>query len=142
MSLFTQAEMVASMPASKMLLGMDDDGDSVEDEGLFASILTSAEDFVGGYLDQAGIARWPDPLPARLKTAGMNFALYKLYERRGMQNEMKTQMENWVSPDRTWLSRIANGEESLSPAVTEPDTGGAVVSEPARTTTERGYFLI
>ena len=142
MSLFTQTEMIASIPASKMLLGIDDDGDAIEDDGLFDAILRKAEDFVGGYLDQAGIPRWPDPLPARLKIAAMNFALYLLYERRGMQNEKKTQMEDWVSPDRTWLSRIANGEESLSPSVPESFTDGAVVSEPARTTTERGFFLI
>jgi hypothetical protein len=126
MSLFSKAELVAAMPEATQHLALDDGDDGQQVDAIFAAVLAEAEAWIGGYLQQAGL-ELADPPHERLKHAGLKYAEYTLWNRRGHAERAKQVYEQWIEPAMEWLARVARREESLTPddeALTPP---GAIV---------------
>jgi phage gp36-like protein len=133
-ALFSQADLIGSVPEIAQLLTLDDDGNSVADDGVFDAVLAEATEWIEGYLEQAG-ETLADPPPKRLKHLGMKYAEYTLWRRRGHAERTKQLYEEWIKPANAWLDRIAAGSETLEPVAIDgsADSGGDVISETART---------
>ncbi len=140
MSLFTQTDLIAAIPNVHLLMAMEDDQDSDTIDSVFESILADAERWISGYLEQAGL-EIPDPVPSRLRHAGIKYAEYMLHRRRNNATFAERVYEEWIRPASKWLERIATGAESLVP-ITADDTPGGLVAEPSKLNTPAGGLMI
>ena len=142
MVLFTQSDQVASIPEATQLLALDDNADGSADSGAFAAVLADAEQWIAGYLEQAGITLL-NPPPARLKHLGVRYAEYTLWRRRGGAEKASKIYEEWLEPGMMWLERIARGQEKLSPqAPGDPATQAGAITEPAKSYPSDGRLLV
>jgi hypothetical protein len=139
-ALFAQEELQAAVPEAIQLLALDDDADDAADTGLFDKILADVENWIGGYLEQAGISLDSVLSNKRLKHLGMKYAEYSLWRRRGQGERSGKIYEEWIEPGMKWLARIATGAEALEVVLTA-GAGATVVSEPARTFDAAGRLM-
>ena len=133
----TRASVVAELPPQFLLEALDDDGDGIEDDGLYEAVAAAASEAVDAYL----AARVPVPLgsPSALASqASRVFALESLYARRGYSKDS--------DPPNPWypraqelrrrLERIASGEEPYEVDRSGPSVD--TITEPSRTTSRAG----
>lgn len=142
MALFTQDDFTAAVPEAFQLLALDDDADGTQDTGLFDKLIAAATTWIEGFLDQAGL-ELGDPPHARLKHYGLKYGEYELWRRRGHHERAKDIYEQWIAPGEKWLSKIATGQESLTPpteATGDTDQAG-VITEDAKTYEDGGRLL-
>ena len=140
MGLFTQDELTAAVPESIQLLALDDDADNAADSGLFEKVLADAETWIGGYLEQAGLALADYVTNKRLKHLGIRYAEYSLWNRRGQAERTKKIYDEWIKPGMTWLEKVASGAETLT-AAAQGGSAASVITEPARTYDAAGRLM-
>lgn len=137
MALFTQADLIGSVPEIAQLLTLDDDNDAIADSASFEAVLAETQAWIEGFLDQAGLTL-SDPPQKRIKHLAMKYAEYTLWRRRGHAERTKQLYDEWIHPGAAWLERVATGAETLLPS-----SGGAeVISEPARTFSSSGGLMV
>ena len=142
MALFSQSDLVASIPEATQLLALDDNSDGAADTGAFAAVLADAEVWIAGYLEQAGLTL-PSPAPSRLKHLGMRYAEYTLWRRRGAAEKAKQVYEEWLARGIKWLERIASGEESLLPLpLGDPAAEPGAITAPAKSHASDGRLMV
>ncbi|NQT92544.1 MAG: DUF1320 family protein [Lentisphaerae bacterium] len=140
MGLFTQDDLLSAFPESTQLLALDDDADNEADSGVFDSIMEAAETWIGGYLEQVGIALASVLTNKRLKHLGLRYAEYTLWRRRGHVEKAEAVYDQWIAPGMKWLDRVATGAESLV-ATPAGASEASAVSEPARTYDPAGRLM-
>lgn len=107
---------------------LDDDGDGVEDEGRFDSLVASASAEVDGYLGGLFTVPFSEPVPAKVKAAALVFVLEMVYQRRAAEegkNPFSGQAKWW----REHLQRVGNRELPFDAATTKAFSPGAAVTE-------------
>ena len=134
----TRASIEADVPPSFLLDALDDNGDAVEDAGLYVQLATNASEAVDAFL--AGRITTPitGTPPALAVVASRLFCLESLYSRRGFSKDSKppNPWHGQAEDMRTRLGRIASGEEPLVVDVSGPSVD--TITEPSRTTSARG----
>lgn len=129
MPYFTRSEIVAKLPADHLLEALDDDGDGVEDPGLFDQLVASAECQAHALL----VNRYDTPLPPEMDEhkavaeAVKTFLLEELYKRRGWFED-STPRNPWSAQAKLMaklLGQLNPREDQRTPPV-------GVVSEPSR----------
>lgn len=140
MAYITKADLIASIADVRLAQALDDNRDGQEDNGLWAAISAEVDNFIGGYLDQAGISTI-DPVPGRLKFAALRYAEYRLLFRSKLPDRAKEVYDQWIKPAMAWLERIATREESLA-MESQGSVSGAVISEPSRIYSESGRLMV
>jgi hypothetical protein len=144
MSYVDRSQVEAKLPPQFLLQALDDDGDGLEDEGVWDAIAAEADEAVEGFLEgRYAIPFAEGSVPRIVSNAAKLFALETLYMRRGYSKD--TDPPNpWAAAAtamRARLARIGAGEEPLHP---DTGVGGApgdtvvVVTEPSRTTSSSG----
>jgi len=137
---FTQDDIAAEMPPEFLLEALDDDADGVIDAGLWDKVVASASRKVDAALGQRFTVPFTGTIPALVKEAAIVFCLETLYRRRGFGEEETNPWITLANSVRKKLTRIGNGEEPLTPTVKKPTPSVSTVTEPARTTSSRGYI--
>lgn len=140
MALFTTDDLKAFIPEAYQVMALDDENFGSLDVPVFNSVHQAAEDWISGYLEQAGITIG-DPVPKRLKVAAMRYAEFTIWDRRGEFTRSKAVYENWIANLEKWLGKIATGAETLIPIAAADDTADAI-TEPARTYNPSGGLMI
>lgn len=113
----TEEEFKGQLPARFVTAALDDDNDGSADSGVLSAIVTDAENWIDGYLEAAGIEK---PVTAslhpRLKHSALKYALYTLYDRRGMSEQAERIYKEWIGPAMKWLEALSTRKENLTPA--------------------------
>jgi phage gp36-like protein len=102
------------IPAADLVAALDDDGDGLEDAGLFETLLEVATEKVDAYLDgrYSNLLPFANP-PALVKTAALAFLAESIYTRRpGADAPTKITREARACRDR--LEKIQEGKANLS----------------------------
>jgi phage gp36-like protein len=141
MAIFTQDDLKAFVPEAYQAMAMDDANTGMIDDDVFDSILQACEDWIVGYLEQAGLTL-DDPAPRRLKVAAMRYAEYTLWDRRGHTERADACYKRWIEPLMTWLGKIARGDETLIPLDADTTDIAAAIIEDARTYDPCGRLMI
>lgn len=131
MAYVTQAQIEALLPPAHLADMLDDDGDSIADEGLLDTIIAGADQEVDSAL--AGIYNVPfDPAPAIVSQAALCFVLERLYARRIVGDEKNP----WQSKANAWRERlklIGTGKAPLAANESRAVAAGGAIVEDART---------
>jgi phage gp36-like protein len=110
MAYTTRAKINAIVPAAVLLQCLDDDGNAVEDTGLFDTIVAAAQEKIDAILDGACSVPFADgSVPAAVQEACKVFVLDLLYRRKGNADSANP----WAGQAKLWeerLWRIAAGE--------------------------------
>lgn len=138
MSYHTRASIEASLPPSFLLDALDDNGDTVEDVGLYDQLAANASEAVDAFLSGRITVPITGAVPAVAIQASRIFCLEALYSRRGYSAESKppNPWHGQAVDMRARLGRIASGDEPLLVDVSGPSID--TVTEPSRTTSARG----
>jgi len=141
---FTRSSVTAKVPPKFLLQALDDDGDGIEDDGLWDAIAEDACDAVDSFLGGRFAVPFAEgSVPALAAEAAKLFALETLYQRRGYERDTEppNPWSNAASAIRARLKRIAAGDEPLMPeggAGAVPGSSVQVVTEESRTTSRSG----
>lgn len=135
---FSRTQVSAKIPPQYLIEALDDDGDGVEDAGLWDAVADDACQQVNAILGQRYSVPFTGSIPAIVAQAAVLFSLETLYLRRAQGTE---EINPWIIPARAIrrkLSKIANGEEPLTPNRKKPGPSVSIVTEPSRTTSKNG----
>lgn len=142
MSYTTRAKIEADIPSEFLTQALDDNGDGLEDDDLFDTILATAAEEIDSYLE--GRYALPiTPVPMLLAAAAKVFVLETLYSRRGYSADTDP-INPWsarATGYRERLKAIANGDEALRVNTEKAAPSITVISEPARTHSRSGRLL-
>jgi phage gp36-like protein len=135
-----QSEIEADIPPAFLVEALDDDNDGEADGGLWDKVAESVATEIDGTLGQRFTTPFSDPIPALVKQAAKVFSLEKLYARRGTP-EAQNPWAKQAATFREKLTKIANGEEPLTPEINRTKPSVTAVTEPAITTSSTGSLL-
>lgn len=137
MAYHTKESVAGSIPPAFLLEALDDDGDGIEDSGLYEVIAENASNEVDAYLGSRVAVPMATPAPLAVQASRV-FCLETIYQRRGY-SEKSDPPNPWFAQAkalRTRLGRIASGEEPLEADRSTPPI--EAIYEPARTTSAAG----
>ena len=137
MAYTTRAEIEAELPPRELLRALDDNADGVEDTGLFTQILANASADVDAILGQRFTVPFVDIIPPIVTRAARLLVLSKLYARRSVEFPQAASREDILAK----LTRIANGEEPLTPGVDRAKGSVSIIVEDSRVHSESGGIL-
>jgi phage gp36-like protein len=131
MSYVVRADVEAIIPPQFVTEALDDDGDGMEDEGLFAALAESVDTEIDGQLSR----RYSLPLvnpPASLRSGAKSLLCEALYQRRGISADMNP-FAKAAADFRAWLREIATGGAQLVVGTAPAKPPISVISESAGT---------
>lgn len=131
----TRADLEAVIPPQFITQALDDNGDGVEDVGLFQKIQTAADQQVDAYLSGRFTTPFGTPVPPLVAEASRIFTSESLYARRGYAGEANPYTPR-ANKLRSQLQAIGDGNGSLGgipTTSTTPRPPISVISEPSRT---------
>lgn len=132
----TRADLHAIIPPQFITQALDDNGDGVEDEGLYDEVATAADVAIDGYLSGRYTPPYADPVPALVRESAKVFVAESLYQRRGYAADANPYTAR-AGHLRKQLEAIGNGNGSLGgiPTTSTPQRPPvSTVTEPSRTT--------
>lgn len=135
-----QSEIEADIPPTFLVEALDDDNDGQADAGLWDKVAESVATEIDGTLGQRFAVPFSSPIPAIVKQAAKVFSLEKLYARRGTP-EAQNPWAKQAAAFREKLTRIAKGEEPLTPEIQRAKPSVTAITEPAKTTSSTGSLL-
>jgi phage gp36-like protein len=139
----TRAALGAIIPPQFVLQALDDDGDGVEDAGLFDQVLANAQQEVDGILGKRYATPFASPIPNLVGNATLIFVGEALYTRRGYGDEARPNPFAERAKDiRKQLVAISNGEGALSPDLDRKKPSASVITEPAKTSSATGRTTV
>lgn len=129
MAYVTRAQVEAKIPAQLLLEALEDDGDGLEDAGLFDELVDLASQEADGLVSTIYPVPFADPAPAAIRTAAFVFTCEAVYQRRGIDADSNpwTKQANWW---RNRLGKVGEGEMPIDAA--EEQSSGAEYGGPAR----------
>jgi phage gp36-like protein len=131
MSYFTRTALETIIPPAFLVEALDDDGDGVEDTGLYSALAAEAEAAVDEFLSRR-YAVPMDPAPAMVANAAKIFAAEMLHQRRGQYGD-KNPFTARANAHRTTLEMIATGDITFGPATAPAKSPISIITEPAGT---------
>lgn len=131
MAYTTREAITASIPPQFLVEALDDDGDGLEDAGLFDEVMAAACGDVDAYLAQRFTVPLTEPAPAIVKTAAEVFTLEKLYLRRGYAGERNPWTER-ADELRRRLQAIGDGEAALEVTLGPAKPSAVLIGEKSR----------
>jgi phage gp36-like protein len=135
----------ALIPDAYIVEACDDDGDGVEDEGIFDTVVQVASEEVDGYLQGRYGNRmpWTAPFPDLVATTALYLTCEALYTRRPGA-EVPPKIWRKCSELRASLRKIRDGDANLDVVQAERGDDVLFTGEPSRLTlddTATGYFF-
>lgn len=131
MAYCTEAEIINQIPEEELIQFADDDGDEVADTGVIEKAISDADAEIDGYLS----GRYTLPfstVPPILNKLSVDIAIWNLYSRRTVPNEMREKRYNAAV---AMLKLMAKGEVKLG--VTPEPTGAEQNIKASRETSDR-----
>jgi hypothetical protein len=127
MSYVTRDLVAARIPAPVLTDALDDNGDGIEDAGLFDNIVAAASQEVDGYL--AGLYNVPfaDVAPAKVRAAAFAFTCEAIFQRRNVP--FPKWLEEQVLFWRPHMAKVGNRELPFDAGVAKAFTPGAADTE-------------
>ncbi len=128
----TKADLEGLIPPQFITEALDDDGDGVEDAGLWDKVAAQAGEAVDALLGQRFEVPFAAPVPPLVSQAAKIFAASALYRRRGLSSVRKP-FEKEEERVSVKLSRIGEGKVPLTPEADRAQDSISVISEDAQT---------
>jgi phage gp36-like protein len=128
MAYVTRSQVEDKVPPPVLLDALDDDGDGVEDDGRFDSVVSTASQEVDGYLAGLFTVPFDDPAPPKVRHASLVFVLELIYSRRSVDersNPYAAQGKFW----REHLQKVGNRDLPMDAAVDKAFVPGAAIVE-------------
>ncbi|HMO52313.1 MAG TPA: DUF1320 family protein [Kiritimatiellia bacterium] len=136
---YLQDEITSRLPKHILLKALDDNGDGVEDDGLWAAVAEAASGAVDAYLE----GRYALPLsrvPALVREAAEVFGCEMIYDRAGQVKE--NPWRDRANGMRATLQKVSEGAMSLGDDLEPAGGPGGLVSEPAKTHRTNGGLMV
>jgi phage gp36-like protein len=130
MAYIEQTDLAGKIPPSILLKAVDDNGDGVEDAGIWTAIATSVDETIDGYLEMRFFLPLP-AVPKFIKDTARILACEACYDRVGFSGEKNPWSER-AKAALAVLERIAKGELNLGSELEETSSEGGIVSEPSK----------
>lgn len=133
----TLSHLVADIPGRLVVEATDDDADGHADPNVVQELLSRASREVDEILGQRFKVPFTGRFPPIVRGAAVVFAGYRVYRRRGVaddDNPMAKQRDEMIAK----LKAIASGADPLAPGFERSAPSVSVISEPAKTHTNRG----
>jgi phage gp36-like protein len=130
-SYFTRAALETIIPPAFLVEALDDDGDGVEDSGLYDSLAAEAEAAVDEFISRRYSVPI-SPVPAMVANAAKIFAAEMLHQRRGQYGE-KNPFSARANAHRTTLEMIATGDITFGPTTAPAKSPISIVTEASGT---------
>jgi len=128
MAYFSRDEAITRIPGNDITPFLDDDGDQIEDPGLYDTIVSVASNAADALV--AAIYQTPFIVPpAKIKEASLIFFCEICYQRRNTPEEknfFKPQADMW----RQLLAQIGAGKQPLDANFRRAFTPGAAITNP------------
>jgi hypothetical protein len=141
MPYIVQTDLEAKVPATLILQALDDNADGVQDDGLWDKVYTAVENEIHGVLEGRYAVPFASPYPSVVVTAAFVLMAEAIYLRRGLAGDQNPWTKQAADIRKT-LADIGSGDKPLKYEVTPAQTGGAVISEPAKTYQEGGLLMV
>jgi phage gp36-like protein len=135
MSYVLRADVEVEIPPAFLTQALDDDGDGVEDAGLWAAVVGAVDAEVDGFLSR----RYPLPLaevPASLRAGACVLACEKVHGRRGAHGD-KNPWTKRAGDFRKFLEALAKGDAALEVGRVQARPPVSIVSEQSGTVPRR-----
>ena len=136
-----ESDLAGLIPPDFLLQALDDNGDGVEDVGLFATIEQLAEDAINAYIGLRYSLPLAPPYPDVVVNAARVFTAELLYKRRGVTDD-KNPWSAQAAQTRTLLKSISMGQSPLAPELNREDPSGSIVTEPLQSVSRRGRLSV
>ena len=137
----TLAEVKAKLPYDFIIEALDDDKDGLMDEDVLTAVLEDAANQVDARLGKRySVPFNPAALEPIISSSSLMFVLETLYQRRGYGTEENNPFLASARAARAELNEIGNGAVPLTPVAQKPRQSISIVTEPARTSSQRGYL--
>lgn len=130
----------SDIPPAFLTEALDDAGSGVADPALWDKVEASARDEVDGTLGQRFPVPFEAPIPPVVRHAMRVLVLERLYLRRGLSGDSNP----WAAQAakiREKLTRIANGEEPLTPEINRAKPSVTAITEPSKSSSSTGSLL-
>lgn len=135
----TLDQVKAKLPMDFIIGALDDDKDGLIDDELWTAVSEDAADQVDARLGKRYAVPFdPDALEPIVKSSSLMFVLETLYQRRGFGTDESNPFLASARAARKELNQIGDGEVPLTPEQKRPRKSVAAVTEPARTSSQRG----
>lgn len=128
-----ESDFAGLIPPDFFLQALDDNGDGIEDAGLFNQIEQLAEDAIDAYIGLRYALPLVAPYPVVVVNAARVFTAELLYKRRGVTDD-KNPWSMQAGQTRTLLKSISLGQTPLSPELNRQDPSASVVTQPMKST--------
>ena len=142
MSYVQQSDLKGKIPDDLLRQALDDDNDGVADESVWESIATDVDKAINGPLEGRYAVPLALPYPAVVADAAVVFACEAIYMRRGLAGKDNNPWVTRADSLRKRLEAIGNGDQPLTVNVAPAKSGGALISEPARTYDKGGRLMV
>ena len=129
----TESDLAGLIPPDFLLQALDDNGDGIEDTGLFNKIEQLAEDAIDSYIGLRYSLPLMPPYPDVVVNAARVFTAELLYKRRGVTDD-KNPWSAQAGQTRTLLKAISLGQSPLSPELNREDPSASIITQPMRST--------
>ena len=123
MSYTTRQAVEALIPPPLLLRALDDNGDGVEDAGLFDSLALGADAQVNGMISTRYALPLDIPIPDIVTQSALYFLLESIYQRNGVGSGVNPWSQQAMQ-FREQLKRIGRGEIALTAEVGPANKGG------------------
>ena len=142
MSYVKQIDLKGKISDDLMLQALDDNNDGVADDGVWDSIASDVDKAINGPLEGRYTVPLALPYPAVVSEAAVIFACEAVYMRRGLAGKDQNPWVSRADSLRKRLEAIGNGDQPLTVNVAPAKSGGALISEPARTYDKGGRLMV
>lgn len=131
----------AKLPAEFLAEALDDDKDGFVDMDVWDNVAAEAADQVDARLGKRYQVPFdPEALEPLVRSASLLFVLESLYLRRGFGTPENNPFLTSATAARKELEDIGNGVSALTPTARKPLPSVTTVTEPARTSSGRGFL--
>lgn len=134
MSYVIQSDLDGKIPAQLLLQALDDNGDGLEDAGVWDKIVVDVESAINSRLEGNYTIPLAEPIPAIISEAAKILAAEAIYLRRGLAGDQNP----WVKQAdamRKRLEDIGSGTKPLKPGTDPQGPAGVVITETSRLNT-------
>jgi phage gp36-like protein len=128
---------VAEIPPQYLLQALDDDGDGIEDAGLFDQLLLNVQNEIDGALGKRYDTPFQNPIPAFVADAATKLFCEKIYGRRATPDG-KNPFTVKAKEVRDAMAAIASGSVPFTPGLDRKKPSASAITEKAKTSSATG----
>jgi phage gp36-like protein len=130
-----RADVESKIPPAQIAEALDDNGDLLEDPGLWAKMLAAVESEIDGALSRRYSLPLSDP-PAYLRAGACALACESLFQRRGIPAEGNP-FTAQAAAFRSLLGQLASGKQTLQVGTAPTKPPISIIYETSTTTPSR-----